>query len=131
MFQPFSVVRGWLGPMLGSRDGEGTCKVVKKRVALWRALAGAVLGVVVACGAVAYLHQQRDAALRDAEREVRNLSFILAASLESAFRAVELMEVGALDWMRAEEIDRPGAYAERTSTRAVYDALPAWWPCHR
>ncbi|MDO9713905.1 bifunctional diguanylate cyclase/phosphodiesterase [Paracraurococcus lichenis] len=81
------------------------------------------MGLVLAIGTGAYLLQQRDVALRDAEREVRNLSLVLATSVERGFRAIELMQTGILEWLHAEGMDLPETYADRANSLAVQAAL--------
>ncbi|MDO9709092.1 bifunctional diguanylate cyclase/phosphodiesterase [Paracraurococcus lichenis] len=92
---------------------------------VWRAICGAALGLTLAISAGTYLLQQREAALRDAEREVRNLSLVLASSVEGSFRSVELMQIGIIEWLRAEGIDTPEAFAARLPSREVYESLRA------
>jgi len=53
---------------------------------LWRAIVGALLGLLVAIGAYTYLVGQRDEALRGAEIEVRNRSLMLGEWVGAIFR---------------------------------------------
>ncbi|MDO9713563.1 bifunctional diguanylate cyclase/phosphodiesterase [Paracraurococcus lichenis] len=92
---------------------------------VWRGVFGVALGLALAVSAGAYLLQQREAALRDAEREVRNLSLTLANWVEDGFRSVEQLEIGVLDWIRAEGIDTPEAFAKRMASRETHDTLRA------
>ncbi|MDO9713701.1 bifunctional diguanylate cyclase/phosphodiesterase [Paracraurococcus lichenis] len=95
------------------------------RPSVWRGFVGAALGLVLAVSAGVYLLQEREAALRDAEREARNLSLILANWVEAGFRSVEQLEAGVLDWIRAEGIGTPEAFAERMAARETHDTLRA------
>jgi diguanylate cyclase (GGDEF)-like protein/PAS domain S-box-containing protein len=96
-----------------------------QRVPQWRAAFGAVLGLIVMVAAASYLVAQREAALRDAEREVRNLSLILADWVEDGFRSVEQLELGVAEWVRAEGITTPEEFRQRLSTREAHEALRA------
>ncbi|KAA5610421.1 bifunctional diguanylate cyclase/phosphodiesterase [Rhodovastum atsumiense] len=90
---------------------------------LWRGLAVAALGLAIAVGAGGYLVQQRDAALRDAGREMQNLALVVANWVESDFRTIELLQVGVAEWARAERIDTPQAFRARLGSREVHEAL--------
>ncbi|MDO9712202.1 EAL domain-containing protein [Paracraurococcus lichenis] len=96
-----------------------------KRALRWRVLLGAAFGVAIALGALGYLATQREAALRDAEREVRNLSVVLAEWVGDGVRATEQLEEGVADWVRAEGVSTPRDFSEYLATRAAHDALRA------
>ncbi len=84
-----------------------------------------MLGAGVAVAAVGYLATQREAALRDAEHEVRNLSLVLADWLEDGFRSVEHLELSVAEWLRAEGIATSEEFRHRSATREAHDALRA------
>ncbi|MDO9712195.1 bifunctional diguanylate cyclase/phosphodiesterase [Paracraurococcus lichenis] len=82
-----------------------------------------MLALFVVLVALGYLAAQHDAALRDTEREVRNLSLVLADSVEDGFRAVEQLEGGIAEWVRAEGVATADEFHERFATTWAYEAL--------
>jgi diguanylate cyclase (GGDEF)-like protein/PAS domain S-box-containing protein len=90
----------------------------------WPAMLALLLGLAVLLGATAHLVQRRNAALADATREVRSQALTLANWIDDAFRSVELMEIGIVDWVRAEDADSAEAL-EGLATRRTHDLLSA------
>ncbi|WP_162530401.1 bifunctional diguanylate cyclase/phosphodiesterase [Rhodovastum atsumiense] len=95
------------------------------RPGFWRGFAGAGLGLALTLGAAGYLAQHREADLQEAERELRNLSLVLANWVEDSFRAVALLQAGVVQWVGSESIDTTGQLRERFASREVHDALHA------
>ncbi|TDG21063.1 diguanylate cyclase, partial [Paracraurococcus ruber] len=95
------------------------------RLLLWPAGLGLALGLAIAVAAAANLLQRQDAALRDAERELGNLSLALANWVEDGFLSIEQLEVGIADWVRAEDIDTPEEFLIRLGTRWAHETLRA------
>ncbi|MDO9713387.1 bifunctional diguanylate cyclase/phosphodiesterase [Paracraurococcus lichenis] len=93
------------------------------RAALWRISAGALLSLLLALGVVHYLLQQREAELRDAEREARKLSLILATAVDASFKSVEVLQSSVLEWMYKQNLNRSGIYSEAMSSRLSHDIL--------
>ncbi|TPG59679.1 EAL domain-containing protein [Roseomonas nepalensis] len=113
-------------PESARRRGPGPATPVEaddRRAAFHRAAIGALLAAAIGLATAGYLGNQREAALRDAEREVRNLSLVLATWIGDGFRTIEQLEAGIADWMRAEGVDDPAEFYPRLSTRAVHEML--------
>ncbi|WP_052402067.1 bifunctional diguanylate cyclase/phosphodiesterase [Muricoccus aerilatus] len=95
----------------------------ERRPRVLRALLGAVLGVSIALATVAYLKSGREAALRDAEREVQNLALVLGNWFEDGFRSIEQLELGIAEWVHAQGVSTPGEFHDRLATPETYDML--------
>ncbi|MDO9709914.1 bifunctional diguanylate cyclase/phosphodiesterase [Paracraurococcus lichenis] len=120
------LVRRWLDGAQRLRDDAARSDTTEdRRASHWRMLCGAAFALAIAFAAIGYLIAQRDAALRDAEREVRNLSLVLADWIEDGFRAVEQLGSGVAEWMRAEGIDTAEEFDNRLATVHAQEALRA------
>src|SRR5262245_56618337 len=71
------------------------------RAVHWLARCGILLGAVVIAGVVGMIADLRDRALAASERQLRNTALILAEQTDRAIQAVELMESGLIERMKA------------------------------
>ncbi|MBB4200579.1 diguanylate cyclase (GGDEF)-like protein/PAS domain S-box-containing protein [Rhodoblastus sphagnicola] len=76
-------------------------------------------------GATTHLLQRREAALRDAERELQNMAHVVSHWVESDVRAIELLESSVTEWLRAEGVGAPEALRERLAGREAHASLSA------
>lgn len=89
----------------------------------WPALAGVALvaAVALATGLIlSHLHRQ---AITDAERELTNLTLVLARHTENSFHSVELLAQGLTEMIEALELGSAEDFDARLSTQVVYETL--------
>jgi hypothetical protein len=86
-----------------------------------------VCGVVVLAAVIAatafVLANLRERAIADAERELMNTALVLAEETDRAFQAVELLQAGLIEHMRAAGIQLPEEFARRNSGEDVHSLL--------
>ena len=105
---------GFLGILRSSLASDGATE--ERRANVVRIALGAALGLAIALATGIYLTSGREAALRDAEREVRNLSFVLSHWVEDGFRSVEGVEDSIAEWVQAQGVSTPEAFHDRFAT---------------
>ncbi|CAH2602437.1 EAL domain-containing protein [Rhodovastum atsumiense] len=106
-----------------SRPGKPAPR--EDRGALWRALIGGALGLIIAAATGIYLAQQREELLSDTGREMQNLALAVGNWAEDSFRTIDLVTAELAAWIRAEGIDTPQEFHERLRTRAAHTGLRA------
>src|SRR5262245_28269396 len=92
---------------------------------------GLVLAAVVTAGAVGMIADLRERALAASERELRNTALILADQTDRAFQAVELMESGLIERMKALGVASPEDFERTMSGHDVHLMLKekvSGWP---
>ncbi|MBB5695293.1 bifunctional diguanylate cyclase/phosphodiesterase [Muricoccus pecuniae] len=126
MLSPALAGRSWLARLRRFWLGDASADEREdRRTGRWRTVAALLVGLAIAIGTAGYLASGREAALRDAEREVRNISLVLADWVEDGFRSVEQLEGGIAEWVRAEEGITPENFRERFATLGAHEMLRA------
>jgi hypothetical protein len=117
----------------GAQDaGRSTIPALTRRFRAVHLLVGCglLLAAVVIAGAVGMIADLRDRALAASERELRNTALILADQTDRAFQAVELMESGLIERMKALGIATPEDFERTMSGHDVHlmlkDKVDGW-----
>ncbi|MCO6415046.1 EAL domain-containing protein [Siccirubricoccus sp. KC 17139] len=122
-----SCLKRLLGPgaVLGRGPGRAAPAGPKRpgTVLFWAG--GIALAALLPLGAATYLMQQREAALRETERQVGNLVMVLASAVEASFSSVDLLQSAVQEWIRSTETDRPESFAAKAGSRETHLALRA------
>jgi len=84
---------------------------------------GALTGLVLALGVILLLVAARRETIADAERELENLSLVLAEDTDRTFQATELVELGLIEHLRQLGIDTPGEFDAVVATRDMQQEL--------
>lgn len=83
-------------------------------------------GVIIAGGVLSaevllsHLHERT---IRDAERELSNLSLVLATYTENTFRSVELLQTSLVEKIHEMDLQNVGQFNEAISSREIYEDL--------
>jgi diguanylate cyclase (GGDEF)-like protein len=84
---------------------------------------GLLIGLVLAIGTVLLLLELRRHDITDAERELRNLSLVLAEDTDRGLQAVELVQLGLIEHLRQLGIDSPEKLEAEAGSLAVHQDL--------
>lgn len=84
---------------------------------------GLLIGLTVAAGAVLLLLDLRRHNIADTERELKNLSLILAEETDRSFQAAELVQLGLIEHMRELGIDSPEEFEARMGSIEAHQNL--------
>lgn len=84
---------------------------------------GLFLGLVLASGAAWLILDLRRAALVDAERDLKNLSFVLSAEVAHDLQTLELVEEALIEQMRQTGIDTPEEFERDMASWEVHQNL--------
>ena len=84
---------------------------------------GVFIGLAITAGAVLTTLEMRRQDIEDAERELTNVSFILAEEIDRGFQATELIQLGLIEHMREIGIDTVNEFDSQKSSIEVHRDL--------
>jgi diguanylate cyclase (GGDEF)-like protein len=84
---------------------------------------GIVIGLALASAATWFLAESRANDISDAERELKNLSFILSEELDRRLQGLDLLQVGLIEHMQQLGIDSPESFKRQMTSFAVHQDL--------
>jgi diguanylate cyclase (GGDEF)-like protein len=84
---------------------------------------GFAVGLVLASGAAWFIAQQRVNDIADAERELKNLSFILSEELDRRLEGLDLLQFGLIEHMQQLGINSPESFRREMASFAVHQDL--------
>jgi diguanylate cyclase (GGDEF)-like protein/PAS domain S-box-containing protein len=88
-------------------------------VAWWIASAAGLIAVIAVATGVAIL-KSRDHALERAERELQNMSFVLAAKIDSTFETIERVQTSLVDRIEAAQPVSSGDFERQFSSHDIH-----------
>jgi diguanylate cyclase (GGDEF)-like protein/PAS domain S-box-containing protein len=81
---------------------------------------GLIVGSVLAAGTGLLALQLRAAAIADSERELKNLALVLSEEIDRGFQALDLVEVGLIEYMRDAGIATPDGFERRMTSLEMH-----------
>ncbi len=84
---------------------------------------GLITGVLLALGTALLIVQGRREATADAERELKNLSLVLAEETDRAFQSMEQAQLGLMEHLRERGIDTPEKFDRELASLEVHQDL--------
>ena len=84
---------------------------------------GLVIGLVLAFGTALVIVQARHDDITNVERELKNLSLVLAEETDRAFQSMELVQLGLMEHLREQGIDAPEKFDLELSSQSVHQDL--------
>jgi diguanylate cyclase (GGDEF)-like protein len=84
---------------------------------------GFAVGLVLASAAAWFVAEQRAMDISDAERELKNLSFILSEELDRRLQGLDLLQLGLIEHMQQLGIESPQSFRREMTSFAVHQDL--------
>src|SRR5690606_22246021 len=84
---------------------------------------GTLVVLALSVGAAAVLLSLRSSALENSERELRNMSLVLAEQADRAFQAVELVQTSLIETVRSKRIESADEFRSLLSDYDVHLSL--------
>ena len=84
---------------------------------------GFAVGLVLAAAAAWFIAEQRTNDIADAERELKNLSYILSEELDRRLQGLDLLQLGLIEHMQQLGIESPESFKRELTSLAVHRDL--------
>ncbi|ACA16328.1 diguanylate cyclase/phosphodiesterase with PAS/PAC sensor(s) [Methylobacterium sp. 4-46] len=114
------VALSWL-----KRGTTALCAALRWRPVWVLAGAGALLAVLIASAALLLVRDLHARAVEDAQQSLAGLSISLGEQADRALQAIELVQQGIIEEIRANDVVTEEEYVAQVSSRAMHDLLRA------